>query len=184
MKKSSYFRNLVQGFTIIELMITVVVLGVLLSLALPSFQQLMNNNRIVSETNGLVSDLALARSEALKRGGTTLITVCARANDTSCTGTVDWGKGHLVFVESNATGTVGSVDTGETVIRSSAVSEGMTIVAAGFSTAGYVAYNSTGAITSTTPGTITICRSGYAGRIVSVTTTGRVSLANTSTNCP
>jgi len=179
MKKPKYGSDFEQGFTLIELFVAIAVMGVLVSLALPSFQQLMNNSRIVSETNGLVGDLALARSEALRLGK--VVTVCASSDGAACSGTGVWTKGRLVFVDA---GTVGFVDTGETIVRNSVMPEGVTATSAGFTTTGYLAYNSTGTVTSTTPGTITICRRGYSGRVVSVSITGRVSLANTSTNCP
>jgi type IV fimbrial biogenesis protein FimT len=56
------------GFTLIELLITIVVLAVLLTLAAPSFRDVIQNNRVTAQANELVSALHLARAEAVKRG--------------------------------------------------------------------------------------------------------------------
>src|SRR5687768_5278862 len=72
-------RNLVtpdswQGFTLIELMITIGVLAVLVMLAIPSFTTVINNNRLAANANELIASLQLARTEAVRRN--TRITVC------------------------------------------------------------------------------------------------------------
>lgn len=56
-----------RGFTSIELMVVVVIAGVLLVLALPSFNDLMERRRIEGQANELVSDLSYAKSEAVQR---------------------------------------------------------------------------------------------------------------------
>ena len=56
-----------QGLTLVELVTTVAVLAVLLGLAAPAFQQLVAAQRMRAASYDLVSDLVLARSEALKR---------------------------------------------------------------------------------------------------------------------
>lgn len=170
----------VAGFTLIELMVVITILGVLLAVGIPSFQQLIVNNRIVTNTNDMVADFALARSEALKRGGSTVVTVCATTNGTSCSGTNNWSGGRLVFVDA---GTVGSVDTGDVVLRKAEAVDGMTVTANGFSTTGFLAYRSSGTVTSTQLGTFTVCKSGYLGRILTISPIGRSSLASTSGNC-
>lgn len=56
------------GVTIIEVMIAFAVLGVLTTLAAPSLQKVVAKQRLRSAAYDLVSDLTLARSEAIKRG--------------------------------------------------------------------------------------------------------------------
>jgi type IV fimbrial biogenesis protein FimT len=56
------------GFTLLELLITMSVATILLTIAIPSFQYVTNSNRIAGEVNGLLGDLQFARSEAIKEG--------------------------------------------------------------------------------------------------------------------
>lgn len=65
----SCFRiRVCSGFTLIELMITVSILGILLGIGLPSFVTFINNNKITAEANSLIYSFHMARSEAIKRG--------------------------------------------------------------------------------------------------------------------
>ncbi|MEN8166318.1 MAG: GspH/FimT family protein [Pseudomonadota bacterium] len=57
-----------SGFTLIELMITLAVMTIVLTMGVPSFLQMMRNNHTVTQANQLVTSLNLARSEAVKRG--------------------------------------------------------------------------------------------------------------------
>ncbi len=168
------------GFTLIEMMVTIAILAILLAIGIPSFQQLIANNRIVTNTNDMIADLAMARSEALKRGGSIVVTVCATTDGSSCSGANDWSSGHLVFVDA---GTVGSVDAGDVVLRKAGAVDGITVTANGFSTNGYLTYRSSGAVTSTQLGTFTVCKSGYLGRVLAVSPIGRSSVAQTTGNC-
>ena len=59
-----------QGFTLTELLITLAILGILSSVALPSFVGQLKYNRLVSNTNQLQSVFKFARSEAAKRDKT------------------------------------------------------------------------------------------------------------------
>lgn len=61
------------GFSLIELMITIVVAAVLLAIAIPSFRNLILSNELSTVSNEWVSAVTYARSEAIKRGGPTVV---------------------------------------------------------------------------------------------------------------
>lgn len=164
------------GFTVIELMIVVVIAVILAMVAAPSMRAMIISNRITSDTNDMVTDLAVARSEAAKRG--VRITVCASSNGTSCTGT--WTQGRIVFVDNNKDG---AVTAGDTVLRVRQALDDNTLTTTNFSTT-YIQYRPSGPINSTTAGYFRVCRAGYTGRDINITITGRINTANTASTCP
>ncbi len=57
-----------SGFTLVELLITLVLAGLLVALAVPSFNRLMLSSRLTTQANDAVNLLSLTRAEAVKRG--------------------------------------------------------------------------------------------------------------------
>ena len=84
-----------NGFTLIEILITIVVLSILLAAGAPAFNGFIKNNRVTTQTNGLVSAIQLARNEALKRG--TNAVICASSDGATCTGNGTWASGWIVY---------------------------------------------------------------------------------------
>ena len=102
-------RTLVRGragFTIIELMIVVTIMGVLMAIGLPAFDDLIKNSRRTTVVNELISNLMLARAEAAKRGQP--VTVCGNTSSggVSCTGGATWDYGWMVFLDPDANGAI------------------------------------------------------------------------------
>jgi type IV fimbrial biogenesis protein FimT len=83
-----------QGFTLIELMVTVAISAILLGIGVPSFRAMIQNNRIDAASNDLVSGLQLARSEAIKRG--IPVVLCASSDQATCAATPVWTTGWVV----------------------------------------------------------------------------------------
>lgn len=81
-----------RGFTLIELMVVVSIMAIMASLAVPSFQQLMASQRVRVTGYNIVSDLVLARSEAVKRGENVTLTPVSG----------DWTQGWSVNVAASA----------------------------------------------------------------------------------
>lgn len=94
------------GFTMLELMITLAVVAILLSIALPSFRTLLQNNRLTAQANEFQTALQFARSESLKRARP--VTVCASDtlsgddDDLECGS--DWTEGWVAVVDNEVEG--------------------------------------------------------------------------------
>ncbi|MGB5305177.1 MAG: GspH/FimT family pseudopilin [Gammaproteobacteria bacterium] len=98
-----------NGFTLVELMVTMTVAVILLALAVPAFHDFVQANRISAQANELVTAINLARSEALKR--TQTVTVCKSKNGTSCgDGSVSWVDGWIVFSDQDGDNTINGND--------------------------------------------------------------------------
>ena len=83
-----------RGFTLFDLMITVAVAGVILSVGVPSHRGIIQNNRAVAATNDLVTSLNLGRSEAIRRGST--VSLCSSADGATCSTSNDWSTGWII----------------------------------------------------------------------------------------
>lgn len=104
------------GFTLVELIVSVTVLGILLGLAVPQFTDFLRNSRRTAVLNELVGSLTLARTEAIRRGVT--VSMCKTTDGTACvSGAGDtWAAGWLIFVNSDGDNPP-MFDVGETDLR-------------------------------------------------------------------
>ncbi|MFZ6648993.1 GspH/FimT family pseudopilin [Undibacterium sp. TJN25] len=97
-----------RGVTLLEVLIVMVIGGILVALAAPSFTATTQKFRILGEANEMVRDMQFARTEAIKQG--LPVTICASVNGTACSSASNaWHKGWIVFVDPNADKTVSAI---------------------------------------------------------------------------
>ncbi len=88
-----------QGFTLVELMVTIVIAGILITVGVPSLISMYEGFRGNSNIDKINNILKFARNQAMSYG--TTVNVCPYASPTSCSTTTDWSNGIRVFVTSN-----------------------------------------------------------------------------------
>lgn len=105
----------VSGFTLYELLITMLIIGIVLAIGIPNMSAFTANSRITTTANDLHSSFMLARSEAARSKSN--ITICASANSldatADCNGTFD--DGWIIFVDLD--GDVQRAGAGENILR-------------------------------------------------------------------
>lgn len=90
-------KSSLHGFTLIELMVSLLVAGILLGLAVPAFNNFVKNDRDTAQINSLVGSFSYARSEAVKRASPNGITVCPSLDGLNCDpAAVSWLEGWIV----------------------------------------------------------------------------------------
>lgn len=131
----------VAGFTMIELIITMTIAGIIMALAVPAMTNLIKTHRLSGQANDLVGDLAFARSEAIKRG--TTITICKQDAGNSSprcdtNNTTAWTPGWTVFID---TDNDGQIDSGEMVLRVRPTLEGNNYITSALTDAASSSYD-------------------------------------------
>lgn len=129
------------GFTLYELMITLLIVGIVLTVGIPNLTEFTSNSRISTAANDIHAAFQIARSEAARSKAN--VTICASNNstddDADCQGT--WEEGFIVFLDLN--GDISRSGAGETVLRAHpAIPEGVTLNVA--NDAAYFSFASTG----------------------------------------
>jgi type IV fimbrial biogenesis protein FimT len=183
-----------SGFTLMELMVTIAIAAILLSIAIPSFTPTIASNRLTTYANEFVTALNLARSEAVKRG----IQVTVRRKGTT---SQVWEGGWDVFVDiignevfNDAspstpceTNTDGSLKEDCLLRTYDALSAGYTLRTGGSTYKDYAAYLPSGLSNVVAGDTFTLCNGSGAAlprRTITINSTGRPRVDATPGTCP
>lgn len=149
-------------------MVTLAVAAVLLTVALPSFLNLVRDHRMRIAVDDLIVDLAYARSEAIKRVAP--VVLCTSADRKSCEASARWSDGWLIYVDDNRDH---ALESGESVLAAREKLPGeLQVDSSNF--ANYIAYLPDGS--SNVPGHFLFAdaRGNAAATTVCVAATGRV----------
>jgi len=170
-----------NGFTLVELMITLAIGAILLTIGVPSFKNFILDNRLVTQANRITNDINIARSAAIKYQRTGQI--CISSNSTtaapSCDGNgTDWSVGWIVWVDKDRDGTPDAP--GEIVVAAEALSGTTTLTSTALDA---ISFDSRGFATSTD--TLTLCddRVGEVGRSIDIRGAGRINISKDPNNC-
>jgi type IV fimbrial biogenesis protein FimT len=86
-----------NAFTLIELLIAIALISILMLIAAPKIQHVVNQNRVIAGVNQIVAAINFARSEAIKRNE--IVTFCPSADHKTCNG--QWRDGQIVLAGEN-----------------------------------------------------------------------------------
>lgn len=161
------------GFTLLELITTMAIAAIVLSVGVPSFRGVIMDNRLVSQANQIVTSIKIARSAAVRFQRNA--TVCASSNfdatTPSCSASNDWSNGWIVWVDKDRDATT---DANEVISVFGPIHSASTLN----SGAASFTYDARGFAT-TGGGDLTLCdsRTSETGRLIRVNAVGRTNVS-------
>lgn len=173
-----------RGFTLVELMITLAVAVILITVAFPAYRQMLLDNQRDRYSNDLLSTLNLARTEAVTRNQTVII--CKSDDQASCDNSVNWNDGWLVYADVDGNGAFSELAGDVLLDAHEATTSSFTLTSEDFPNT--VVYQVSGRHTrpaTAVPHAFELCNTATEmdGRNIEITSTGRPR-ATVKTDCP
>jgi len=168
------------GVTLIELLVTLSIAVILMTIAVPGFQDFFRRNRVEGAASNLVAALNYARSEAIRRG--VRVTVCGSSNPQAATPDCvanAWSAGWIVFVD--GVDPRGARNNGDEVLRIQALSD--LSITAGGNIAKAVTFLASGRPHGVANDTFVVCAGGVRRHVI-LNAAGRVRAENATGACP
>lgn len=116
--------NAQRGYSLYELLITLGIFALVLTLGMPSLGNIVATHRIRAEVNTLFHAFHLARKESVVRRR--VVTICPTRDGVICEQSLDWSAGWMMFVNQSR-GSEQRRDENEPILRRSSVDEGVRI---------------------------------------------------------
>jgi type IV fimbrial biogenesis protein FimT len=102
------FKNR-AGFSMMEMLVTLLILGLVAAIGLPSLDEFIDDNRLNAAIGDLQSSMQAGRAEAVGRNA--YVTLCKKnADSTDCVTSGGWQQGWIIFVDVDGDGTVDAGD--------------------------------------------------------------------------
>lgn len=169
-------KETAAGFTLVELLISLSVIGIMMSVGVPLLLTFMEEVQLKSDTNDMFFSLILARSEAVTRNATVSLCKINPNSPESCDNSKSWESGWIAFVDLDSDGVR---DGGEIIFNSyTGMNTNSAVSSTNFSNS--ISYLPSGS--SNTNGTITICVNNNVAKNIFVNATGRPRVSGSS--CP
>jgi len=171
-----------QGFTLIELMITLVIAGILLVIGVPAMHDMIVEQRLSASVNEFIAAANFARSEAIKRGRPVKIcrSVNAETNSDVCStsssgdhDSTDWGSGWIVLDPDD-----------QVLLRQGALPDKIYAIASSASLRAITFTGSGAPIGTMAGGKLTFSYDGKFDRTVCITRAGRIRVIPDAVTCP
>lgn len=164
------------GFTLIELMVVLILLGILLGMGMPSMRTMVQDNRLATQQRVLLGAINLARSEAAHRNRTITLSHISTTDG-------DWSEGLRIYTDTAAGGNTAYDSDDDTLIKEIAsFGSGVSINA---DTAGvkFISFRANGMLNeSGNEVTLVLCdeRGANQGTAITISRSGRANVTGTA----
>lgn len=171
-----------HGFTLVELLLSLAIAGILLFAGLPAYQHWLGQYQVNNHAQFLAGAFNEARSEAIKRNHR--VTLCKTRDGSACDEGAKWEQGWITFADRNQNG---DIDEDEPVLHTEGPAQARVSVHGNAPVANYVSFTGVGHARmlngALQMGTLQVCLSGYHAIKVVLANSGRARIERTQERC-